>query len=232
MTIQANLQTIGERLHTAEQRFNRPLNSVQLVAVSKFHSVESIQQAYQAGQRAFGENYVQEMVEKAQVLANYPDLEWHFIGPLQSNKTKLVAETAHWVHTIDRLKIAERLNAQKPVSHPVINVCLQINLSGEDSKSGIAFNEVLPLAQQVAQLPHLKLRGLMAIPAPEANFEQQRAVFKPLRECLEYLNTQGFKLDTLSMGMSDDMAAAIAEGATLVRIGTAIFGQRPKPQST
>lgn len=228
MTIQDNLQTIGERLQAAEQRFNRPLNSVQLVAVSKFHPVDSIKAAYKAGQRAFGENYVQEMVEKAQHLAQYSDIEWHFIGPLQSNKTKLVAENAHWVHTIDRLKIAERLNAQKPSTRPPLNVCLQVNLSGEDTKSGIELSEVLDLAKQVAQLPNLKLRGLMAIPAPEADLTKQRAVFKPLRECLQYLNTQGFNLDTLSMGMSDDMEAAIAEGATIVRIGTAIFGQRPK----
>lgn len=228
MTIQDNLQTIGERTHQAEQRFQRPFNSVQLVAVSKFHPLTAIQSAYQAGHRAFGENYVQEMVAKAQALAGYSDIEWHFIGPLQSNKTKLVAETAHWVHTIERLKIAERLSQQRPQHFPELNVCLQVNLSGEASKSGIELDQVLDLAREVQQLPRLKLRGLMAIPAPEADFERQRAVFAQLRTALVTLNQQGLMLDTLSMGMSDDMEAAIAEGATIVRIGTAIFGQRPK----
>ncbi|WP_026220834.1 YggS family pyridoxal phosphate-dependent enzyme [Thiofilum flexile] len=228
MTIQDNLQIIGERLHHAEQRFQRPLNSVQLVAVSKFHPIESIQAAYDAGQRAFGENYVQEMVAKAQALAEYSDLEWHFIGPLQANKTKLVAETAHWMHTLERLKIAERLSQQRPMNYPDLNVCLQVNLSSEATKSGLQPDEVFNLAKQVQALPRLKLRGLMAIPAPEPDFERQCAVFAQLRRLLEELNQQGFALDTLSMGMSDDMEAAVAEGATIVRIGTAIFGQRPK----
>lgn len=227
MTLKDNLQIIGERIHQVEQRFQRPLNSVRLVAVSKFHPVTALQSAYQAGQRAFGENYVQEMVAKAQALAEYSDIEWHFIGPLQSNKTKLVAETAHWVHTIERLKIAERLSQQRPQDQPDLNVCLQVNLSAEASKSGIVLDEVLGLALQVQQLPRLKLRGLMAIPAPESDFERQRAVFAKLRTALAELNQYGLRLDTLSMGMSDDMEAAIAEGATLVRIGTAIFGQRP-----
>ena len=226
MTLQDNLQTVGERIRRAEHRFERPLHSVQLVAVSKFHSVASIQLAYQAGQRAFGENYVQEMVSKAQALAEYTDIKWHFIGPLQSNKTKQVAETAHWVHALERLKIAQRLSQQRPVGYPDLNVCLQVNVSAEASKSGIKLDEVLELALQVQQLPRLKLRGLMAIPAPEHHFEQQRAVFAELRVALEQLNQQGLALDTLSMGMSDDMEAAIAEGATLVRVGTAIFGQR------
>lgn len=227
MTLKDKLQIIGERIHQAEQRFQRPFHSVRLVAVSKFHPVTALLSAYQAGQKAFGENYVQEMVAKAQALAHYRDIEWHFIGPLQSNKTKLVAETAHWVHTIERLKIAERLSQQRPPDQPDLNICLQVNLSAEASKSGIALDEVLDLALQVQQLPRLKLRGLMAIPAPESDFERQRAVFAKLRTALAELNQRGLMLDTLSMGMSDDMEAAIAEGATLVRIGTAIFGQRP-----
>ncbi|MBK8452733.1 MAG: YggS family pyridoxal phosphate-dependent enzyme [Thiofilum sp.] len=227
MTLKDKLQIIGERIHQAEQRFQRPFHSVRLVAVSKFHPVTALHSAYQAGQKAFGENYVQEMVAKAQALAHYRDIEWHFIGPLQSNKTKLVAETAHWVHTIERLKIAERLSQQRPPDQPDLNICLQVNLSAEASKSGIALDEVVDLALQVQQLPRLKLRGLMAIPAPESDFERQRAVFAKLRTALAELNQRGLMLDTLSMGMSDDMEAAIAEGATLVRIGTAIFGQRP-----
>ena len=225
MTIRDNLQTIGERIQQAVQRFHRPLDSVQLLAVSKKQPSDAIAEAYAAGQRLFGENYAQEMAEKAQVL-NDLAIEWHFIGPIQSNKTKLIAQTAAWVHSIENLKIAQRLNEQIPAEKAPLNVCIQVNISHETSKSGLAAHEVLALAQQIANLPNLRLRGLMAIPAPETDFSQQRAAFAQLRQLQQQLNQQGFHLDTLSMGMSDDLEAAIAEGATIVRIGTAIFGAR------
>jgi hypothetical protein len=225
MTIRDNLQTIGERIQQAEQSFNRPLGSVQLLAVSKKQPLNAIVEAYTAGQRLFGENYAQEMAEKAQNLKHLA-IEWHFIGPIQSNKTKLIAQNAAWVHSVDNLKIAQRLNEQVPADKAPLNVCIQVNISHEASKSGLSANETLALAQQIVALPNLRLRGLMAIPAPEVNFVQQRAVFAQLRQLLQQLNQQGFNLDTLSMGMSDDMQAAIAEGATIVRIGTAIFGTR------
>jgi hypothetical protein len=225
MTIRDNLQTIGERIQQAEQQFERPVGSVQLLAVSKKQASLAIAEAYAAGQRLFGENYAQELSEKAQNLSDLA-IEWHFIGPIQSNKTKLIAQTASWVHSVDNLKIAQRLNAQKPADKPPINICIQINISLEASKSGLVLSEVLPLAQQIVALPNLRLRGLMTIPAPIHDFAQQRAVFAQLRTLQQQLNQQGFDLDTLSMGMSDDMEAAIAEGATIVRIGTAIFGAR------
>ncbi len=225
MTIRDNLQIIGERLQQAEQCFQRSLGSVQLLAVSKKQPSAAIAEAYAAGQRLFGENYAQEMAEKAQVL-NDLAIEWHFIGPIQSNKTKLIAQTAHWVHSVDSLTIAQRLHTQKPANKPPINVCIQVNISQEASKSGVAPREVLGLAQQIAELSHLRLRGLMAIPAPTTDFAKQRAVFAQVRGLIQQLNSQGLHLDCLSMGMSDDMEAAIAEGATIVRIGTAIFGAR------
>ncbi|MFN3786531.1 MAG: YggS family pyridoxal phosphate-dependent enzyme [Thiothrix sp.] len=225
MTIRDNLQTIGERIRAAEQRFGRSPHSVQLLAVSKKHPVAALQEAFNAGQHRFGENYAQELVDKAQALAT-SRIEWHFIGPIQANKTKLIATTARWVHSVDSLRIAERLSRQKPVELPDLNVCLQVNISGEASKSGITPAQLPALAAQVVSLPGLRLRGLMAIPAPESDFNRQRAVFAQLRRLQEDLLAQGFALDTLSMGMSDDLEAAIAEGATIVRIGTAIFGAR------
>jgi len=227
MTIRDNIQTIGERIRAAEQRFGRKPGSVQLLAVSKKHPSASIREAIDAGQTCFGENYVQEMVEKAAELANdSSDLEWHFIGPIQSNKTRLIASTARWVHSVDSLKIAQRLSDQKPADAPEINICLQVNISNEVSKSGVQPAELAALAIQIAALPGIRWRGLMAIPAPEQDFVQQRAVFAQVRALQEGLVAQGFALDTLSMGMTDDMEAAIAEGATIVRIGTAIFGSR------
>ncbi|UJS25508.1 YggS family pyridoxal phosphate-dependent enzyme [Thiothrix winogradskyi] len=227
MTIRDNIQTIGERIRAAEQRFGRKPGSVQLLAVSKKHPSASIREAIDAGQTCFGENYVQEMVEKAAELANdHSNLDWHFIGPIQSNKTRLIASTARWVHSVDSLKIAQRLSDQKPADAPEINICLQVNISNEISKSGIQPEELAALASQIAALPGIRLRGLMAIPAPEQDFAQQRAVFAQVRALQEDLVAQGFTLDTLSMGMTDDMEAAIAEGATIVRIGTAIFGTR------
>ncbi|MBU0655758.1 MAG: YggS family pyridoxal phosphate-dependent enzyme [Gammaproteobacteria bacterium] len=225
MTIRDNLQTIGERIRAAEQGFKRVTGSVQLLAVSKKHPAEAIRAALAAGQTRFGESYAQEMVEKAAELAG-SGIEWHFIGPIQSNKTHLIASTARWVHSVDRLKIAQRLSEQKPADAPDINICLQVNISGEASKSGVQPAALAELAAQVVKLPGLQLRGLMAIPAPEDDFARQRAVFAQVRDLQENLIAQGFALDTLSMGMTDDMEAAIAEGATMVRIGTAIFGAR------
>jgi pyridoxal phosphate enzyme (YggS family) len=220
-----NLQTIGQQIKTAEIRYGRELGSVKLLAVSKRHPAETITTAMQCGQVAFGENYAQEMQEKADALINN-NINWHFIGPIQSNKTKPIAEMASWVHTVERLKIAKRLSEQRPEGLPPINICLQVNISGEASKAGVAPDELPALAEQIIELPNLSLRGLMVIPAPENQFDEQRRVFAKVKTLLENLQAKGYPLDTLSMGMSGDMEAAIAEGATIVRIGTAIFGER------
>lgn len=199
---------------------------MQLLAVSKRHDCSKIQQAIDAGQTAFGENYLQEALDKIQYFSDC-QLQWHFIGPIQSNKTRKLAEHFDWVHTVDRLKIAQRLSEQRPADLAPLNICLQVNVSEEGTKSGLLLHELNEVVPQVIALPNLCLRGLMAIPAPAAGFEQQRVPFQQLREALQQLNQQyQLNLDTLSMGMSDDMEAAIAEGATIVRVGTAIFGQR------
>ena len=198
---------------------------VRLLAVSKTWPADSVREAAAAGQRAFGENYVQEGAAKVDELAGL-GLEWHFIGPLQSNKTRLVANRFSWVHSIDRLKIAERLSEQRDVHLPPLEVCIQVNVSGEASKSGVAPPDLPELARAVAALPRLRLRGLMAIPEPTPDVALQRARFASLRSMRDELNAAGLALDTLSMGMSDDLEAAIAEGSTLVRVGTAIFGSR------
>lgn len=224
MTISENLQTIGARIRAAEQAYGREPNSVTLLAVSKYHPISAIQAAHTAGQCEFGENYVQEMDEKAQALD--ASLEWHFIGPIQSNKTKTIAQLATWVHAVDRFKIAKRLSEQKPENRDALNICLQVNISEEETKSGLKPEEILPLAEQIKSLSGVRLRGLMAIPAPETNFDKQRETFAKVRTLQEQLIQAGFELDTLSMGMTGDMEAAIAEGATIVRIGTAIFGAR------
>ena len=221
-----NLQIIGSEITQSCEAASRQSEDVQLLAVSKRHSADAIREAYAAGQRAFGENYVQEMLEKSQQLAEL-DIEWHFIGPLQSNKTKVVAMAASWVHTVDRLKIARRLSEQRPADLPPLNICLQVNVNKEASKSGATLEEVNELVEAVAQLPNLKLRGLMAIPESITDVKKQRANFALLANAQAVLNDAGYSLDTLSMGMSGDMDAAIAEGATIVRIGTAIFGNRP-----
>jgi len=226
LKIHHNLQTIGTEIAKDCQRFQRDPNSVHLLAVSKRHPASAIREAYEFGQHAFGENYVQEMLEKSQQLADLP-LEWHFIGPLQSNKTKDVATIASWVHTVDRLKIARRLSEQRPEAMPDLSICLQVNLNNEASKSGVSVEELFELAESVASLPKLKLRGLMAIPEASSDRAVQRDNFQQLAQAQAALNAKGYGLDTLSMGMSGDMAAAIAEGATIVRIGTAIFGTRP-----
>lgn len=198
---------------------------MRLLAVSKTWPADSVREAAAAGQRVFGENYVQEGVAKVEALAGL-GLEWHFIGPLQSNKTRLVANSFAWVHSIDRLKIAERLSEQRDVHLPPLEVCIQVNVSGEASKSGVAPDDLPELARAVAALPRLRLRGLMAIPEPTSDVALQRARFASLRQLREQLNAGGLQLDTLSMGMSDDLEAAIAEGSTMVRVGTAIFGGR------
>ncbi len=223
--IRDKLLTIGANIKQFAQKYQRNPEEIQLLAVSKRHPQSMIREAFAAGQTAFGENYVQELLNKAEALNDLP-IEWHFIGPLQSNKTKKIAQTASWVHTIDRLKIAKRLNKQRPPELPPLSVCIQLNISGEQSKSGIMLNELATLAQEINQLKQLKLRGLMAIPAPESDFHKQRQAFAKIYQAQQDLIKQGFDLDTLSMGMSNDMEAAIAEGATIVRIGTAIFGKR------
>ena len=220
-----NLRRIRDEIHRLEARYGRPEGSVRLLAVSKTKPVAALREALDCGQQAFGENYVQELAEKSVALAG-ADIEWHYIGPLQSNKSRIVAETAHWMHTVDRLKIARRLSEQRPADLAPLNVCIQVNISGEASKSGIEPGSLPELAAAVTALPNLRLRGLMAIPAPSADVNAQRGVFARLRRALEDEVARGHALDTLSMGMTGDMEAAIAEGATLVRIGTAIFGAR------
>jgi len=227
--ISANMQAVEQAIAAAAVAAGRPVSSVQLLAVSKTFPFEAVLDAMQTGQRAFGENYLQEGVDKiAAVAAAAPDahLEWHFIGPIQSNKTRPIAENFAWAHAVDRLKIAQRLSEQRPAGLSPLNVCLQVNISGEASKSGVAPADLPALARQVAALPHLRLRGLMAIPEVETDAAKQHLPFAQLRRLYEQLQRDGLPLDTLSMGMSGDLAAAVAEGATLVRIGTAIFGKR------
>ena len=200
---------------------------ITLLAVSKTFDADAVRQAHVAGQRAFGENYVQEALAKIEALADLqPPIQWHLIGPLQGNKTRVVAEAFDWVHSVDRLKVAQRLSEQRPADLPPLQLCLQVNISGQASKSGLAPHEVADVARGVAVLPHVVLRGLMAIPEPAATFDAQRAPHRALRELLERLKRDGLALDTLSMGMSADLEAAVAEGSTLVRVGTAIFGER------
>jgi pyridoxal phosphate enzyme (YggS family) len=223
--IASNLQAVHQSIARAVRKAQRRVEDVTLLAVSKTFPASTVREAYAAGQRVFGENYVQEALDKIEALCDLP-LEWHFIGPIQSNKTRTIAENFAWVHSIDRLKIAERLSAQRPQDMPPLNVCLQVNVSAEDSKSGVAPGMLQELAQLVSGLPRLKLRGLMTIPAPAEGLAMQRRPFAQLRELLQQLNSQGMMLDTLSMGMSQDLEAAILEGATIVRVGSAIFGQR------
>jgi len=225
-----NLHTVLNRIGNACRRSGRPVDSVTLLAVSKTFPADAVRDAFGAGCRQFGENYVQEALDKIAALADLrPQLTWHLIGPLQSNKTRPVAEAFDWVHSVDRLKIAQRLSEQRPPQLPPLQVCLQVNISGEASKSGLAPAEVPAVAQAVAALPRLRLRGLMAIPEPVGDEAAQRAPHRALRALLAALNDQGLALDTLSMGMSADLEAAVAEGATIVRVGTAIFGGRPYP---
>ncbi len=233
-TIQQNLQDVRSRIAAAALGCARAPEEVILLAVSKTKPVEAIAEAIAAGQYAFGENYVQEGVDKIQHFAQQPEgagLEWHFIGPLQSNKSKLVAEHFAWCHTVDRLRIAQRLSDQRPAGMPPLNVLIQINISDEQSKSGIVLSELPALAETVAALPNVALRGLMAIPAPESDYQRQLTVFGQMNDAYQALKQRYPQVDTLSMGMTDDMSAAIAAGSTLVRIGTAIFGARDYSQA-
>jgi pyridoxal phosphate enzyme (YggS family) len=224
-TIASNLQAVRDAINTASFKAGRPASETKLLAVSKTFSAEAIRAAYHVGQTCFAESYVQEALEKIDALRDL-NIEWHYIGPIQSNKTRAIAESFSWVHSVDRLKIAERLSEHRPSHLPPLQVCLQVNISMEESKSGITPYDVGTLAHAIAKLPKLKLRGLMAIPSPSNDTAEQRLQFARLRELRDQLNQQGLQLDTLSMGMSNDFAAAIAEGATIVRIGTAIFGTR------
>ena len=230
LSIQDALASVTSRIRAAETAAARPSGSVRLLAVSKTFPAEAVREAYACGQRAFGENYVQELAGKAAALADLPGLEWHFIGPLQSNKTRPVAERAHWVHAVDRLKIAERLNEQRPESAQPLQVCIQVNISGESQKSGTTEAEVLHLAEQIAQFPRLKLRGLMAIAENTPDDAVLRQSFLRLKQIFSTLQQQFPSMDTLSMGMTHDLEVAVACGSSQVRIGTAIFGARDDRQ--
>ena len=225
-TIGNNLQRVRERIAGACAHAQRPVTDVTLLAVSKTFGIEAVREAHVAGHNAFGENYIQEAVEKIAVLRELK-LQWHCIGPVQSNKTRLVATHFDWVHTIDRLKIAQRLSQHRPPELAPLQLCIQVNIDGGATKAGVAPQEVPALAVEIAQLPRLKLRGLMTIPEPADDFTAQRAVHMRTRALFDQLNAAGLQLDTLSMGMTADLEAAIAAGSTLVRIGTAIFGGRP-----
>ncbi|HEY0887287.1 MAG TPA: YggS family pyridoxal phosphate-dependent enzyme [Ramlibacter sp.] len=226
-TIAAKLQLVHQRIAAACTAAHRGVGEVQLLAVSKTFGPEAVREAHACGQRAFGENYIQEAVEKIALLGDLP-LEWHCIGPVQSNKTRLVAAHFDWVHTVDRLKVAQRLSEQRPEGKPALQVCIQVNIDGSPTKSGVAPGEVPALAREVAQLPNLALRGLMTIPEPCEDFEGQLAVHRRARALFDELRAQGLALDTLSMGMTGDLEAAIAAGSTMVRVGTAIFGSRAR----
>lgn len=225
MNIAENLARINDQIRQTETQFQRPTNSVRLIAVSKKKPASDIQTAAAAGQVDFGENYCQEAIEKIQEINN-PELVWHFIGPIQSNKTRQIAEYFDWVHTVDRIKIARRLHEARPADMSPLNVCIQVNISGESSKSGIHAEQAADFLDAMQEFDRLKVRGLMALPAPADGIEQQRQPYAHLHECLDQLRQKDAQLNTLSIGTTQDMQAAIAEGATLVRIGTAVFGAR------
>jgi len=226
-TISSNIQQVRARIARACDSARRPVQSVTLLCVSKTFGLDAVRAAHAAGERCFGENYVQEALDKIAALSDLREsIEWHLIGPLQSNKTRVVAESFDWVHSIDRLKTAQRLSQQRPSTMPPLQLCLQVNISGEPSKSGLAPAELIDVAHAVAGLPGVRLRGLMAIPEPAGDLEAQRVPHRRLSELLEQLRARGLALDTLSMGMSGDLEAAILEGATVVRVGSAIFGAR------
>jgi PLP dependent protein len=228
MIIASSLQAVKDRIAKAAQSADRQASDITLLVASKTHPPERVREAWLAGQTIFGENYLQEALEKRPALADLP-IEWHFIGPIQSNKTRRITENFSWVHSVDRVKIADRLAKDRPESLPPLQICLQVNVSGEQSKSGVAPEEVADLAAHVIRLPRLKLRGLMAVPELTTATALQRSQFRILRELFDQLKREGYDLDTLSMGMSEDMDVAIAEGATMVRIGTAILGPRRYP---
>ena len=226
-TIASQLQQVHARIALACAAAQRPVASVTLLCVSKTHPADAVREAFAAGERQFGENYVQEGVDKIATLADLrSQITWHLIGPLQSNKTRVVAEHFDWVHTIDRLKIAQRLSEQRPSHLPPLQVCVQVNTSFEASKSGVAPEEALALAQAVSALPRLQLRGIMALPAPSDDPGVQKESLRQVRVAFELLRSEGLPLDTLSMGMSSDLESAIEQGSTLVRVGTALFGHR------
>lgn len=225
-TLASALQCVRERIDRAASAAGRDASEIRLLAVSKAWPATCLRQAWQAGQRAFGESYAQEGVQKIGQLSDLP-IEWHFIGPVQSNKTRILAENFAWIHSIDREKIAERLSAARPPHLPPLDVCLQVNVSGDASKSGVAPEHASALAGTVVALPRLRLRGLMVIPRHERDHAAQRHWFRIARDLKDRIVAEGIALDTLSMGMSDDLEAAVLEGATIVRIGTAIFGPRP-----
>jgi pyridoxal phosphate enzyme (YggS family) len=226
-TISAKLQLVRDRINAAVHDFARPEGCVVLLAVSKTFPSAAIREAVSQGQHRFGENYVQESLDKMEELSDLRDqIEWHMIGPLQSNKTRPVAERFDWVHTVDRLKIAQRLSDQRPPELPALQVCIQVNTSAEESKSGVAPSEALALAREVSALPRLRLRGIMALPAPTSDQAEQGRQLAAVRAIYDHLLKQGLPLDTLSMGMSADLEAAIENGSTMVRVGSALFGQR------
>jgi len=223
--ITSRLKNIHQTIDNASTLYGRSIDDIQLLAVSKTRPTEDILTALQAGQDCFGESYLQEAIKKIQAITDTP-VQWHFIGRIQSNKTRIIAENFDWVHSICSLKHAQRLNNQRPSNLPPLNICLQINLSNEESKAGLAPKEALNMVAKLQALPHLKLEGLMTLPAPTQTLEQQRQPFRALRELRDQLATPACPLKTLSMGMSGDLEAAIAEGATIIRVGTAIFGPR------
>ena len=229
-----NLNQLYQRIQQITKNVNQSPNNITLLAVSKGQTADAIQSAYELGQRHFGENYLQEALEKQQQLSELSDICWHFIGPIQSNKTRNIAKSFDWVHTVDRIKVAERLNTARSEHLSPLNVCLQVNIDEEESKSGISTSEAEELAHAVTKLPNLTLRGLMAIPQKDQSEEKQRASFASVAQLLSELKNsspQLATLDTLSMGMSADLEAAIAEGATIIRVGTAIFGPRRAPEN-
>lgn len=230
-TISANLQRVHARIAAACAAAQRPANEVTLLAVSKTFGPGAVREAFASGQNGFGENYIQEAVEKMALLRPLP-LQWHCIGPIQSNKTRLVAAHFDWAHTVDRLKIAQRLSEQRAEGMAPLQVCIQVNIDGGATKAGVAPEEALALAREVAQLPRLALRGLMTIPEPAPDFETQIAIHLRAKALFDRLREAGLALDTLSMGMTADLEAAIAAGSTMVRVGTAIFGDRPAPLSS
>lgn len=223
-SINSQLQAIHTRIQSVRAENGCP-QPVYVLAVSKSKPAAAVREAYIAGQTMFGENYLQEALEKQAQLTDLP-IEWHFIGPIQSNKTQAIAQHFSWVHSVDRLKIAQRLNDARPIDLPPLQICIQVNISHEESKSGVQPEALFALASEISHLPQLRLRGLMAIPAPTPDIEAQREQFKQVRRCYEALIAKGFDLDTLSIGMSDDYPIAIEQGATIVRIGAAIFGAR------
>ncbi len=225
-----NYRVVVDRIRAAERLANREVGSVKLVAVGKRHTADAIRTLVGCGQRFFAENFVQEAISKQQVLSDL-DIEWHFVGSIQSNKTKDIATHFSWVHSVDRYKIARRLNDQRPDDRPPLNICVQTNLQGETTKSGVSGEELLPLLDEIASLPRIRMRGLMIIPEPVDDIDEQRAIFARLRKWLDSAVKRGHPLDTLSMGMTADMEVAIREGATHVRIGTALFGPRPAKTS-